>query len=125
MTTGTTCPSVQGPPPRWTPWKCGQDARMIETTVSQRCELASERFLKENDNQRAEREVHCLVCWLALSNLRHNRTTLLAKHIFNPRSHYAEPCCYDFDSGCGTHSRSVGEETWVYCGRGTCGLTSI
>jgi hypothetical protein len=30
---------------------------MIETTVSQRRELASERFLKENDDQRAEREV--------------------------------------------------------------------
>ena len=39
--------------------KYGQDARMIETTVSQRRELASERFLKENDDQRAEREVRC------------------------------------------------------------------
>ncbi|KAF9645014.1 hypothetical protein BDM02DRAFT_3120922 [Thelephora ganbajun] len=36
--------------------KYGQDARMIETTVSQRRELASERFLKESDDQRAERE---------------------------------------------------------------------
>jgi len=34
---------------------------MIETTVSQCRELASERFLKENDNQRVEREVCCLV----------------------------------------------------------------
>jgi len=30
---------------------------MIETTVSQRRELASERFLKESEDQRAEREV--------------------------------------------------------------------
>ena len=40
--------------------KYGQDARMIETTVSQRRELASERLLKESDDQRAEREV-CIV----------------------------------------------------------------
>ena len=38
---------------------------MIETTVSQRRELASERFLKENDDQRAEREVRC---WPSLGN---------------------------------------------------------
>jgi len=37
--------------------KYGQDARMIETTVSQRRGLASERLLKESDDQRAEREV--------------------------------------------------------------------
>ena len=37
--------------------KYGQDARMIETTVSQRRGLASERILKENEDQRAEREV--------------------------------------------------------------------
>lgn len=30
---------------------------MIETTVSQRRELTSERLLKENEDQRAEREV--------------------------------------------------------------------
>jgi len=30
---------------------------MIETTVSQRRELTSERFLKESEDQRAEREV--------------------------------------------------------------------
>ena len=30
---------------------------MIVTTVSQRRELASERFLKESEDQRAEREV--------------------------------------------------------------------
>jgi len=39
--------------------KYGQDARMIETTVSQRRELTSERYLKESDDQRAEREVRC------------------------------------------------------------------
>jgi len=37
--------------------KYGQDARMIETTVSQRRELTSERLLKESEDQRAEREV--------------------------------------------------------------------
>ena len=42
--------------------KYGQDARMIETTVSQRRELASERFLKESEDQRAEREVSCPRC---------------------------------------------------------------
>jgi hypothetical protein len=42
--------------------KYGQDERMIETTVSQRRELTSERFLKESEDQRAEREVSCPCC---------------------------------------------------------------
>lgn len=42
--------------------KYGQDERMIETTVSQRRELASERILKESEEQRAEREVFRLRC---------------------------------------------------------------
>jgi hypothetical protein len=37
--------------------KYGQDEQMIETTVSQRRELVSERLLKESEDQRAEREV--------------------------------------------------------------------
>ncbi|KAF9779776.1 hypothetical protein BJ322DRAFT_1086345 [Thelephora terrestris] len=36
--------------------KYGQDEQMIETTVSQRRELVSERLLKESEDQRAERE---------------------------------------------------------------------
>ena len=37
--------------------KYGQDEEMIETTVSQRRELTSERLLKESEDLRAEREV--------------------------------------------------------------------
>jgi len=37
--------------------QCDQGARMIETTVSRRRELASERFLKGSEDRRAEREV--------------------------------------------------------------------
>lgn len=43
--------------------KYGQDARMIETTVSQRRELTSERLLKESEDQRAEREVRHSTYW--------------------------------------------------------------
>ena len=67
--------------------KYGQDARMIETTVSQRRELASERLLKENEDQRAEREVcRRRTSPVAPRDSRRGRTTSLAEHISNPRS---------------------------------------
>jgi hypothetical protein len=66
--------------------KYGQDERMIETTVSQRREMASERFLKENEDQRAEREVLFEPYSPFGYSLRWGRTTSLAKRISNPRS---------------------------------------
>jgi hypothetical protein len=39
--------------------KNNQDFRMIETTVSQRREMDSERQRKETEDQRKSREVHC------------------------------------------------------------------
>jgi len=66
--------------------KYGQDARMIETTVSQRRELASERHLKESDDQRAEREVRRCGTPTRLGNSRHDRIPSLAERISNPKS---------------------------------------
>ena len=60
---------------------------MIETTVSQRRELTSERLLKESEDQRAEREVRQSTGWVILKDLGHtNRTTSLAERISNPKS---------------------------------------
>ena len=41
---------------------------MIETTVSQRRELTSERLLKESEDQRMEREVRQSTCWVILND---------------------------------------------------------
>jgi len=65
--------------------KHGQDARMIGTAVSRHWELASQRFLEENEHRRAKREDRRY--GLLANTVAPNVTTiLLAERILNPRS---------------------------------------
>ena len=67
---------------------------MIETTVSQRRELASERLLKESDDQRAEREV-CVVVkprqWLPVT---HDRAGQRRSPSIHPIRGYRNPSTF-------------------------------